>query len=540
MTGMAASAAPLPSLSSAPKTLPNTTQPIAAPLQAAGGPFLRDATGRVVFLHGVNVVYKHPPYVVFPDPGKPWNFGIADASLMARLGLNVVRLGIIWKGLEPGTAPLNDPAICAPGRPRDPHQYDQAVFDQYLSRVKETVDLLGHYGIFTVLDMHQDVYNESFDGEGAPNWAVCTGNAPNIDAPGRWSNYYASAAAGTAFDHFWDNDVVGDLQGQYDMVWGKVAKYFASDPWVIGFDPFNEPFSTTLVRLGDEHFDAQLQCFYTGKAVGSRLRGTPTLTCPPQDPAAGVIPTLLANDPHALIFDEPDNHASRGAPTFLGPMSIPNLVYNVHIYCGARSPRTGNPTNLARCIAHEARAFRRRAEDRPEMSSRYQPGGPPWFVSEFGATSNVPLVASVTGAADRHLVGWTYWSWRYYADPTGSAAESVVMADGRVRSTARVLSRVYAEAVAGIPRSMSYDPRTARFILSYRARGRTRGQTVIVVPTGILYPHGYCARALGARVVSDAGSPLLRLRNTRTSVQLTVTPGTCPHRVPASPTSGRR
>ena len=22
----------------------------------------------------VNVVYKHAPYIVYPDPGKPWNF----------------------------------------------------------------------------------------------------------------------------------------------------------------------------------------------------------------------------------------------------------------------------------------------------------------------------------------------------------------------------------------------------------------------------------------------------------------------------------
>ena len=68
-----------------------------------------------MFIHGVNAVYKHPPYELYPDPGKPWNFSAADASLMARLGFNVVRLGMTWSGLEPGTAPANDPAICTPG-----------------------------------------------------------------------------------------------------------------------------------------------------------------------------------------------------------------------------------------------------------------------------------------------------------------------------------------------------------------------------------------------------------------------------------------
>ena len=64
----------------------------------------------------MNAVYKHPPFELFPAPGKRWNFSAADASLMARLGFNVVRLGMTWKGLEPGTAPANDPAICGEGR----------------------------------------------------------------------------------------------------------------------------------------------------------------------------------------------------------------------------------------------------------------------------------------------------------------------------------------------------------------------------------------------------------------------------------------
>ena len=35
--------------------------------------------------------------------------------------------------------------------------------------------------------MHQDVYNQAFDGEGAPAWAVCTNDVRATDPPGRWS-----------------------------------------------------------------------------------------------------------------------------------------------------------------------------------------------------------------------------------------------------------------------------------------------------------------------------------------------------------------
>ena len=325
----------------------------------------------------------------------------------------------------------------------------------------------------------------------------------------------------------------GDLQGEYDRVWGDVARAFRGNPWILGYDPFNEPFSTSLIRFGDEHFDAQLECFYTGTAhVGMASHDAPPLRCPRRDPANGVVPTILAGDPSRLIFDEPDNYASRGFPTFIGPMDLPNLVFNIHIYCGARSPVTGNPTNLLACARQDARSLGRRAADRPEMASAQQPGGPAWFVTEFGATSSPALLSSITSKMDAQQVGWAYWSWKYYGDPTGSAAESLVMADGRLRSTALVLSRTYPQAVAGVPISYDFSPTTAVFHLDYVPDHRIHAPTVIFVPTQIHYPHGYCARASGAMVTSAPGSDRLKVVNDRSGhrVEVVVTPGGCPGR----------
>jgi endoglycosylceramidase len=238
-----------------------------------------------------------------------------------------------------------------------------------------------------------------------------------------------------------------------------------------------------------------------------------------------VIPVLLRNDPRALVFDEPDNYASRGLPTFLGPMPFPHLVFNFHIYCGARNPITGNPTNVAKCIAQESRALERRREDRHEMASRFQPGGPAWFMSEFGATSNSALLTSITAIADRDLLGWTYWSWRYYADPTGSSAEALVMADGRLRSTARVLSRVYPEAIAGTPISMRFDPADATFRLVYRPNRAIAAPTVIQVPVGIHYPSGYRVSVEHGTVLSRPTARLVLVRARGTAkVSVTIRP----------------
>ncbi len=169
-------------------------------------------------------------------------------------------------------------------------------------------------------------------------------------------------------------------------------------------------------------------------------------------------------------------------------MNLPNLVFNVHIYCGARSPVTGNPTNLAACAFQDARSLGRRSEDRPEMASPAQPGGPAWFVTEFGATSSPALLTSITADLDAAEVGWSYWAWKYYDDPTGSAAESLVMADGHLRSTALVLSRTYPQAVAGVPVSFDFSPSTGVFHLVYVPDHRVHAPTLVFVPTETSLP----------------------------------------------------
>ena len=65
------------------------------PLSHAGR-WITDASGRVVVVHGINMVYKLPPYY----PAKA-GFGNDDAAFLARIGFNAVRVGVIWKALEP-------------------------------------------------------------------------------------------------------------------------------------------------------------------------------------------------------------------------------------------------------------------------------------------------------------------------------------------------------------------------------------------------------------------------------------------------------
>jgi endoglycosylceramidase len=498
-------------------------------ISAPGGPFLTDRFGRVVILHGVNAVEKNPPYLLTVAPGQDWNFSVADAKAIASLGFNTVRLGILWQGLEPGTGGPNDPAVCTPGKPANPHLYDSSTASAYLAKVRKTVDLLGRYHIYSVLDMHQDVYNQLFRGEGAPTWAVCTDELAPLAVGGRWSANYHNPALDVAMAHFWNNDVVGDLQGEYDKVWGTVAHTFANDPWIIGYDPINEPFSTQVTLDDTRVFADLLECFYTGRAhPGSYDSGDKPIVCPPDDPAQGVVPTIEKADPHHLVFVEPDIYSVLARPNLLGPMNYPRLVFSFHSYCGARSPVTGDPTDVSACFAQIDTALGRRVGERALMSTPDQPGGPPLMLGEFGATGSSELLAREVHDTDNLLLNWTYWQWKYYNDPTGSSDEALADPTGTLASTASALSQPYAQAIAGTPITMSYDSSTGIFELVYNPVS-SPAPTVIIVPSARHYPNGYCTKVVAGAVVSAPGATrmLVDASGGATEVDVTITPGQC-------------
>ena len=149
--------------------------------------------------------------------------------------------------------------------------------------------------------------------------------------------------------------------------------------------------------------------------------------------------------------------------------------------------------------------MQRRSEERPDIATVQQPEGPAWFMSEFGATTSEPLMERLTKIADELQLGWTYWQWKYYDDPTGSSAEGLVQADGTLSPVAAALSRAYPQAVAGTPISYSYNPDRSEFHLLYVPDDRINAPTVIFVPTGA-YSHSYQVQVVGGQVESAPGA----------------------------------
>lgn len=103
------------------------------------GRWLLDAQGRVLIVHGFNVVNKLAPYTP-----QGWGFDDDDAAFLQANGFNAVRLGVIWEAVEP-----------------EPGTYDVS----YVAQIKQTEQILASHGIYTLLDWHQDEYNEMFGGK---------------------------------------------------------------------------------------------------------------------------------------------------------------------------------------------------------------------------------------------------------------------------------------------------------------------------------------------------------------------------------------
>lgn len=163
----------------------------------------------------------------------------------------------------------------------------------------------------------------------------------------------------------------GTCKEEFDTTWSKVAAHFLHNPWVIGYDPFNEPYGAGVPPDGTgASFDASLQCFYAGRtAPGVSQSGKP-VTCPRRDPAVGLIPRLEAADPNHLVFYEGNYTTDSGPLNHIGPMPFPRLVLNFHDYCFLHIPNGPEAPNFATvCAPSENLVFNEHASQRARDST---------------------------------------------------------------------------------------------------------------------------------------------------------------------------
>jgi endoglycosylceramidase len=176
-----------------------------------------DSEGRQVLFSGINFISKNPQENYMPLQGKE------TLEQFQTWGFNCIRLGIIWDGLEP-----------------EPGEYNE----DYLKEIDKRIQWASENDIYVFLDMHQDLYGAKYS-DGAPDWATIDEEQPHYTGAVWSDSYLISPAVQTAFDNFWQNTPASDeigIQDHYANLWKHIAKRYANNTTVIGYDIMNEPF----------------------------------------------------------------------------------------------------------------------------------------------------------------------------------------------------------------------------------------------------------------------------------------------------------
>lgn len=415
--------------------------------------WLLDRTGRVRILHGTNMVRKLAPYTL-----SSVRFGADDADAIVKAGWNTIRVGFAWKALEPR-----------------PGEYDRA----YLADLAGTVKLLTDRHIFVLFDAHQDMYNEAFNGQGMPDWAVFDDGLPATPNCGFPLNYFAMPAMWRAWDHLWANDVT-DPRGRtlwdaYAAMWKVVAREFRDDPYVFGYDLINEPFP------GSDYLTCSNPILGCAKdAVLERFQ-------------ARAAAAIRAVDPNTTIFYEPLVNSDFGAASEVGNPVGRNAGFSFHTYCLLAQPGlpvvpAGDiPCNVQENLPLAHADARRQA---------YQ-GAP--LISEFGATDDITILDRVADSADAQMMSWQHWTWYGHDVSAPRPNESIVKdpalpptGDNLNRAKLDALVRAYPQAIAGTPTSFAYNATNRTFTLTYstrRAEAGAHGRFPAGSVTRVFVPH---------------------------------------------------
>lgn len=498
-----------------------------------------DSDKRSRIFHGVNAVYKiapwHPSTSGFDFEN---SLSEIDSANLKKWGFNIVRLGVMWPGVEPTIR----------------GSYNQT----YLDQIETIVTNLGKNNIHVILDFHQDIWHRKFCGEGVPDYVfeTCQKAEPvgtqqfplpavnftyPLDANGNptlesclssmFATYYMSAEVGAGFQCLYDN--VDNLWDAFAGYWVAVASRFAHTDNVLGYELINEPWAGDVYanpkNLFPEYAEKKyLQPLY--EHLHRAIRGV---------------------DDEKIIFFEGltiDYWQSGFTQGPGGPAYNDRQALAYHIYCPLQDPSAAKEV-VCEAINDGFLAMRRKDASRMGVAM---------LMTEFGAaedtTADIFALEQTAALADKFQQSWMYWQMKYFEDLTTCTplGESLYDSDGEVcQNKLAVLSRTYPQAVAGTLHNYAFNSHTAAFTMSYTPLadlpsgrdGSEASTSEVYFNRELFYPHGVKVEITGAAssVLSvqcpsllDRGSDVLRLVQTESlsgdaanDGQVTVTVSKC-------------
>ena len=349
--------------------------------------------------------------------------------------------------------------ICGEGIPdfyaKQALKADDHCFNGVIDRLLKPI--YDKFGVCT--DM--DTFGFSYDDNGDPLIADCQSRD--------FYTYYMTKQSIAAFGSFFTNKQ--GLQDKFVAYWDRVSQRFSGNPYVVGYDPLNEPFPANPAR------DPML--FFPGNMDKAYL-------APMYEKIYAKYEANDSDKNQQMWFEPvpfPDEMGFLKGFVFPVGFEVPpggdigsnRHVLNDHTYCCQLSASecvdgNGEPqvAHADKCLAWHEKRIGQRAKDAERL-------GVPLVITEFGAClTEGPCsqeINQVGDVADEHLVGWAYWQFKTYADLTtsaGTGSEGFYNQDGSLQDyKVKALARSYMQATQGTLQSMSFSTETADFSTTF-------------------------------------------------------------------------
>lgn len=419
-------------------------------------PGIYDAQGRYRILRGVNYNVLGDYWQANPNVATTATYDSEQFRIMASYGFDIVRLLFRWSKLEPQPGQINQ---------------------EYINQIKRAIEDAGKYGIYIMIDYHQDAYSKYLftprdvncespqkGWDGAPEWAVITDGASTCqERPG---SRESPRAVVHAWQNLWDN--TNGIQDNLIAAWAELVRQTANYDNVVGYDLINEP-SLGYSSLADQQ--QKLSQFYD-KLIKAIREAERSVGAPPR--AAFFEPAVTTNGE--------ETPAVPGA----------NFTRDQHIVFA--------PHNYFEVITQNILTYEQGHALYNTLASTYQSA---WFLGEWGifhrgeSEVNLPKLKRFAASEDQYLIGNTYWVWctapgdphqiSYDGNSYSETVQLLMELDANAQYTGRrddlflkVLARTRPRAIHGKPISLVSDSDTGE--MTFRATADKPGVSEFWVP----------------------------------------------------------
>lgn len=435
---------------------------------------------------------------------------------LQKLGFNIVRLLVMWKAIEPRRS--KNPEILLPeGK-------------TYLNYVKEIIDILHHHGIFVIIDFHQDIAHEIYDGDGFPDWVLGINKWLAIFNFKRqknkiWQmNYLFNHFVKSTLGDFWLNKKPMISRTHLEKTIGAAARFFQSlnngcgHPGILGYELFNEPHP---VWIDPEMFEREILPEYYGNTIDEIRQNF----------------EKISGDKDSFIFVEPRVDSTIRSISVdkskllnfllrleskldLSKLDHDRLVFSFHYY----DPLLFIPL-LPNDIKERTREWQKIFR---EITERAQHKNLIPFLTEFGADQDWKQFASIYPEhrdlardimneqykyVEENLLNATYWNYDFYNTEKDhdnwNLEDFSILGPRRQPRNDDIIARPYPVRSSAEPKLLTFDLNTKLCVMMFGDLVESSHDTIIYIPYDFHYKNGFEVRATSNNMRFDMENNLL-------------------------------